>query len=292
MNNKKFTNIISVLTLSAIMVTGGVKATAAADFSEETIYDNAPIVYVTSDNELPEAFRRRSENMKNVPYITPEKARAYNEFVNNKSLDDGIATQAVVYPSVRILQNPQDENYFCGYACLQSILEYHDIDKTQYEIATDAYRQDTALPWFAGTEEQATQWRRYPAAAYLSDELNLDYRPYSSYFGTFTSNELAEKIKYDVSERDEGVLICGVSKGDDSDGSRLPGYPTNQNIGHWIVADGYHWDIPTQKVLEITFVDPAKSGKITWSSSIGKYSHTELDRMYNFAASRGIIWCS
>ena len=230
------------------------------------------------------------EAMKNVPYTTAEKASAYNNYINNKKLNKNIVTRSIIRPSVNIYQNPQEEDYYCGYACLQSILEYHNIDKTQDGIAADAYDTSDALAWFTGSQSQATQWRRYPAAVYLSSELNIDYRPYNSYFGTFNASVLADKVEYDVDEMEEGVLICGVSKGNDSNGSKLPGYPS-YNVSHWIVADGYYWDNTAKEVVEISFVDPAKSSAISWSSSISKYSHTELDRMYNFASARGIIWC-
>ncbi len=291
MKNKKLFRIILCLTVSAMVTCGNVSVLATEDADTKLFYDGAPVVYVTDDSELPEAFRKNSEKMKDVPYTTPERQQAFNDFISNRFLrNKGISTYAVIRPSVDILQNPQDTNFYCGYASLQSVLEYHNIYKTQEEIADEAYYSDDALAWFAGSESQATNWRKYPAAVYLSDMLDLDYRPYSSYFGTFNASVLADKIEYDIDEKGEGILVCGISQGCDDCGSKLPGYP-DCDIRHWIVVDGYYWDNTTQEMTEVTFVDPAKSDAISWSDGIKAYSHTELDRMFEFASGHGIIWC-
>lgn len=85
-------------------------------------------------------------------------------------------------------------------------------------------------------------------------------------------------------------MICGISKANNSDGSRLPGYPTNINVGHWIIADGYIWETNTQSVTGIQYIDPAKSDVISWSDNISAYASTDLTNMFKFARSRGIIW--
>lgn len=201
-----------------------------------------------------------------------------------------ISPYAIIYPSINIYQNPQDTDYYCGYACLQSILEYHNIYKTQTEIANEAYSSSTALAWFNGIQSQATNINYYPAAIYLRSQIDHNYQPYNSYFGTFNSTVLSKKVKYNIDVVEEGVLICGISYGNDYNGSRLPNYPTNQNVSHWILSDGYAWDNVAQSMTAISFVDPAKSSAISWSGPVSAYSSTNVTRMYNFASSRGIIY--
>lgn len=261
--------------------------------STDTYPDGAPVIYVQDDSELPQAMLDNIQACKNKPNLSAEKAekeRSFNEYINNKSLNAGISPFAIIYPSINIYQNPQDTDYYCGYASLQSILEYHGIDKTQAVIASESYSSSSALAWFNGSEAQATNEDYYPAAVYLNSLLSHYYQPLNSYFGTFNSTVLAEKVQYDIDEAEEGVLICGISVGNDSNGSRLPNYPTSQNISHWIVSDGYSWDNVAQSITAIHFVGPAKSDAVFWSDSISAYSSTDITRMYKFATGKGIIW--
>ncbi len=257
-------------------------------------YNGAPIVYVEDDSELPQAMRDNIEKCKNEPYISIEKERSFNEWLNRTSGRIGeITPYWITRPAlITVLQYPQDTDYYCGYAALQSILGSYNIALAQAEIAADAYNANAALAWFSGNNAQATDWRRYPAAAYLDSlpEIDHEYRPYNSWFGTFNASVLVEKIKYDIDEAEVGVLVCGISRAGANSESRLPNYPIDQNIGHWIVVNGYCWDTDTQSVSGICYADPAKSEAVSWSDAISEYAETDPERMFKFASGNGIIW--
>ena len=275
----------TILCLSAISFVAN-----ATDITSE--FDYGPIIYVEDESLIPQAVLNNIAicKAKNSSALTIEKEELFNAYLTQKNIDTmNITPRIVVTHLVDIVQNPQDTNYYCGYAALQSMLEFHDIYKTQSQIASEAYSQTNSLAWFIGSEAQSSDWTAYPAAAYLSAYLNHSFRPFNSYFGTFTESTLLEKIKYNVDIMEEGILVCGVSKGNNSNGSKLPNYPSS-DITHWIIIDGYYLDTDTQEVTAISFVDPAKSDEVSWSDPISAYSETTLTTMFKFAQGRGIIW--
>ena len=97
------------------------------------------------------------------------------------------------------------------------------------------------------------------------------------------------KIKSTI-DVEEGVLACGVSDGRANDGSRLPNYPANESISHWIIIDGYYWETTTETPTKLSYVDPAKSDAISWSGAITAYGDTTIENIYKFTSSRGIIY--
>ena len=288
MIKNKFTRvkiiIMSVLTIIPI-------SASAYDYesSETSEFDYAPIIFIEDDSELPESMRRNIEICNNKEYIEEENEIDF-PISANFSNDNGISPYAIIYPTVfGFNQFPQEENYYCGYASMQSVLDYHNISKSQYVIAGEAYEEEEALPWFIGSNAQATNEAYYPAAVYLNSLLTYQYKPYNSYFGTYTESELSEKLLDTISGSEEGVLICGTSKANEEYGSKLPNYP-NMDITHWIVAYKIAWDIDKQSVTDVYFVDPAKSEAVPWSGSISAYSSTELGRMFKFSQARGIMY--
>lgn len=260
--------------------------------------DNAPVIYVEDDSQLPPAMRKNMENWDEVEQRLKQKEINFQKFLNQEyhnrlisRYNQGLMPYAMVYPSVHdIIQHPQETDYYCGYSALQSILEYYNIDMTQEEIAEEAYDVDSALAWFAGSQSQATNTRYYPAATYLNSKVDHTYSPYNSYFGTFTEDELSEKLKSDIAIDEVPVLICGISKKGEDAPSHLPGYTTDYDISHWIVAYGITWNIDQQKVTEVRYADPAKSEKVSWSASIKAYDKVDLGKMYSFSSGHGIIW--
>ena len=292
MSKNVFTRVTAILTAILMAMVFNIGVYAVEEDNADAI-DGAPVIYVLYDSDLPQAMLDNIRACEGKEYLAIAKEEAYNTFVDENAFDmqSAVSFSTIVRPWIHwIYQHPQERSYYCGYAAFQSILEYHGINMTQEEIADEAYDKNSALAWFTGINDYADNWQYYPAAVYLSSKLDHQYRPYNSYFGTYTANELSAKLKYDIVEANEPIMIAGVSKGNDSNGSRLPGYPTNANISHWIVGDGFKWDIDTQTMPEVHYVDPAKSDAITWSGSIEESTYKDLTRMYNFSTGHGIIW--
>lgn len=281
-----------------LLITLGIGASEYPYDDSGLEYNGAPIVYVEDDSELPQAMRDNIANCTKGPDAFIEKERSFNEWLNRTSERSGeISPYWITRPALTtVLQYPQDTDYYCGYAALQSILASYNITLTQAEIAEEAYRVNSSLAWFSGNNAQATEFTKYPAAVYLNSfsEITHPYEPYNHYFAeeqelTFTSAQFADMIKYDIDVAEVGVLVCGISKENDSNGSKLPNYP-NFDVGHWIVVNGYCWDTDTQSVTGICYADPAKSEAVSWSDAISEYEETDVERMFKFARGNGIIW--
>lgn len=252
---KHFTFITSVFLATILLARYGVNVGA------EIGYEGAPVVYVDSYEELPESVRKLIEENDAYSPENQMKRRKqdaeFNAFINRLKSGRGesVAQRAIVTPTLTGLkQFPQETEFYCGYACLQSALNYHGIDKTQQEIASEAY-----------------------------------FAPYSTYFGDYTKEELSDILIYNISTIREPVLICGISSHDTFEDSHLTGYPTTSDISHWIIVYGIKWDNEQQMVTEVSFRDPAKSNAISWSGSISASATVSLDTIYAFSGGHGII---
>ena len=275
------------------------KSYALADNSNRNplVYNGDSVVIIKGDSEMPEAMLRNIEKTKNAEHRRANKNQMYEEYlktqrllkasVNHRNGPD--QTDAIISISLDVYQNPQDNDSYCGYACLQSVLEYWGIYKSQTQIAAEANESRPQLDWFYGYDWQATDINCYPAAVYLNSINEEYYEPFNGYFGTYNSTQFLNKVLFDIDQVEEPTLVDGLSASYNTN-SQLPNYPSNMDIRHWIVIDGYKWDNMTQSVSEITFVDPAKSSAVSWSSTISAYSSTTVSNMFNFALGRGIIW--
>ena len=292
MKRKSIFAAISLIAVSATIMTSVIHATADNKAEEPLGYDGAPIVIVEEENDLPEAMRRNIEIVKNKPDKRLEQEQAYQNWLAHQDVANGSeSTYAILRPSLDIYQNTQETFYNCGYASLQSILEYHGIEKTQTQIASEAYYTTEPLAWFTGVESAALNLNYYPASVYLNSLLDHTFQPYNLYFGSYTASFLANKVKYNIDQIQEPVMIGGTSWGDDRNGSRLPNYPESKKIDHWIVVDGYHWDNVAQSMTNISFVDPAATcAALDWGDNVSKYSYTDVERMYKFSLGRGIVY--
>lgn len=253
----------------------------------EVDIDGAPVVIIDDISELPESMKRNIEICRNKEQNREEDNRTSEGLLSPLNITpmDLSATPMII----GLYQCPQDYDNYCGYASIQSVLNYHEINKTQTEIAEDAYYDDQALAWFIGTQANAADWEFYPAAVYLSSVLSHDFRPYNSYFGQFNEEVLSDMMFDNIVNVQEPILVCGISSSDMDDASHLPGYPAT-NIGHWIVAYKMTWDIDNQIATEVTYRDPAKSEAVSWSANIEATETVSLEKMFAFSSGHGIIY--
>lgn len=194
-----------------------------------------------------------------------------------------------------LYQVPQEKNYYCGAAAAKSILDNIGIYKSQTTLASNSYLQTERFgntPWYLSNGNEFTQ---FPMATTL---MNAQWEVGDSAFGyvpsplgpagsnPLTVEQCKSYVMSTTSAFDDGygVAACGSSVGSNPS-YRLPGYPTNSNIGHWIVSDGYKDNGST-----IWIVDPAKSSAVSWSGSISAYYSIPASLFRNFIQPRGIIW--
>ena len=183
-----------------------------------------------------------------------------------------------------IMQVPQQNDYYCGYAAIKSVLDYKNIIKTQTQIAEDVYYSDEALAWYRTNGSELTQ---FPAAVGLREYTNDPYVPfpYGAAGGTpISASDIEWRVRSAILN-DRGVLACGTSQGSTpGSNSILPGYPA-QPIHHWIVVKGYSNNGSTMWIA-----DPAKSPAVTWSDSISAQYSISSVTLAAYAQTRGIIW--
>lgn len=190
----------------------------------------------------------------------------------------------VASKNLAIPQEPQETNYWCGYAAIQSLLAFENILHSQTVIAAAVYSTGSACPWYLTNGNSTSQ---FPAAVYLTNEISgFSYVPFP--YGAAGANppsasDLKSRITGTINST-HGVLACGTSKASSGNASHLPDYP-NSNIGHWIVVKGYY-----NYGDNMYIADPAKSSAVSWSGNIQAYYSVLTTKLQAFVAPKGIIW--
>lgn len=284
---------IGLLSTSIVSVSADQNANIHTNTNISAVNDNAPAIGpFVSDSEY-EAQVREKEALA-MEYYTAKLHRNYDaaEQILDKLKGNSVTTPQnrsispyAANATLNILQQPQEKNYWCGYAAMKSLLDYEGISKTQTQIAQQVYSPNIACPWYTINGSDKSQ---FPVAVKLTEWTGYNYvpYPYGAAGGTnLSSSEVRARIITTIDVR-HGVMICGNSRGDlDSDHiSKLPGYP-NDNIGHWVASDGY-----TDNGRYIWIIDPAKSPAVSWSGSINPYYTVDSEKLTAFAKSKGIIW--
>lgn len=216
--------------------------------------------------------------------ITPFKNVGKGQEARIQSSQHESQPQRYFARNLAVTQFPQTTSTYCGYAAIQSILDYNGISKTQPQIASDSvFLGNSACPWYISNGNSISQ---FPAAVYLKNQTGYAYAPWP--YGSAGANpptELQIKVRVTTAiDADRPILALGTSKGDSSDPSHIDGYP-NRDIHHWLVVKGYN-----ENGDSVYIADPAKSSAVSWSSSIyAKYSIT-TEKLTAFVAPKGIIW--
>lgn len=186
--------------------------------------------------------------------------------------------------NLAIQQQGQETNYWCGYAAIQSLLQFEYILHSQTVIAAAVYSTGSACPWYLTNGNSTSQ---FPAAVYLTNEISgFSYVPFP--YGPAGSNppsasDLKTRLTGTVNSG-HGVLACGTSKASSGDASHLPNYPSF-NVNHWIVIKGYY-----NYGNNVYIADPAKSSAVSWSGNIVAYYDIPTSSLQAFVAPKGIIW--
>lgn len=196
---------------------------------------------------------------------------------------DSISSQPSFKRIAGIGQRAQEKDYWCGYAALESLLDYHYKNMTQSEIAKIVYSPDKSCPWYLSNGDSAEQ---FPVVTTLRKYTGFTYIPYP--YGaagsmTLTGSEISWRVKSTICN-EHGLMACGTSSANVNSASHLPKYPA-KTITHWLAIDGY-----SDSGNSIYILDPAKSSAVSWSSSISAMYTVSSDKLAAFASSRGLIW--
>lgn len=279
--------LISIALSSAI--TFGISGTFCG-FKASAEIDNAPII---GEFQYKEEWQKIIEEKEKT-------AIAYNTAIENKNylLASEIAKESNLgfpqntsvmstQPTFKRLgnlgQRPQQTDFWCGYAALESLLDYDYSNMQQSYIAEVTYSKESSCPWYKINGNSIDQ---FPAVTTLRKYIDYSYVPYpygNADSTTLTGNDIEWRIRTTICN-EHGLLACGTSRSDVNADSHLPHYPA-KDITHWVAIDGYG-----NSGDRIYIVDPAKSDAVSWSDNISALYYVTSDKLAAFASSRGIIW--
>lgn len=192
-----------------------------------------------------------------------------------------LSTARATSKTLNMPHYPQETDYYCGYAAIQSILAEAGIYQSQTQIAEGSHNTYSSLPWYYSDYSSLSQ---YPARVYLKNNTGYNYVPFPLAVAGSTSISKADmeyKVVFTI-DQGYGVLVAGESRGGET--SCLPGYPSH-TVNHWIAINGY-----SSSGASIKVVDPAKSSAVWWSEGISSNYSVSSTTMSAYASARGIIW--
>lgn len=264
--------------------------TEASTYNSSAIGNNAPIIGEIEASEYwksLEALKLADMNYTEVcSSLGVNKTYKTILDVNNNIRSNSVQSYSNYNDSLElpIKQFPQERDYWCGYAAIQSLLDYEGIDMTQEEIANEVYDPNKSCLWYTINGTSSSQ---YPVPRFLQKYTGFSYVPYpinQAGAKVLTENDIKPKIMSTLSDG-YGVLAVGESyRKNDKSNSLLPGYPLESKT-HWIAINGYKSD-----GSEVCIADPAKSPAVYWSGSISAYYSIPTKKLASFATMRGIIW--
>jgi len=267
------------------------------ELTKQKLYDYGPVIgefrpdptmlkLIEQLEELGENYYKAAinNNFKASLYLTE-----YFNIINEGSIrnyeDMALETLYRSWYILPVNQVPQQNNYYCGYAAMKSILDYKGVYRTQDQIASTVYRTTCPCPWFISPT--GSSWSDFPVATNLTNWLSTTFVPFP--YGpaggtTITPYDVRWRVKLSV-DSNKGALSCGLSRGT-SPGhlSILPGYPA-VDINHWITLKGYGINGNL-----IYVADPAKSPAVWFSKQISAYYWISDAKLAAYASNRGLIW--
>lgn len=173
-----------------------------------------------------------------------------------------------------IYQKTQEQNYYCGPATAQELLQYKKGTLYSQSSLASSLRCTSETPWYDGLGATG-----YPMADTLNAYINTSwYVPY----GTSVTDS---QFRYDViMDIDNGYGVAGDAL-EVPGGPHLVGHP-NTTIYHWFAIDGYY-----SYGANIWYMDSvAGCTKISWSSGVPAYSSMDYSTLARIVNGRGIIW--
>lgn len=261
---------------------------------ESNAYDFAPVIGEFKYNPEYAKMVREKEELADRYYQAKISGnielatKLLSEFheIGMKSTDnpkDNLNVRAS-YKYLDVWQVPQSTNYYCGYASIKSILDYHRVNKTQDEIAEEVYSINDSCPWYL---MNGNSYDQFPVPKYLKEKTGFNYAPYPYGAAGSANISISDVRRRVVSTLDDeqGLMACGSSKGSESEHeSILPGYPS-YDVNHWIVVRGY------KKYGDTIFIaDPAKSSAVSFSDNIRAYYSVSASKLRAFIQPRGLVW--
>ncbi len=225
-----------------------------------------------------------SGDKKLMKSIMSESIKFNEKLTGKKEKVDKKGTKASSQRSLPIYQKPQVKNNYCGYAAIQSLIQYEGEYKSQYKIAKKVYKTTRSCPWYLSNGNSYSQ---FPVPKYLKNISGYYYMPFP--YGTagttsITTSQVKSKLVFTI-DRNHGLMACGTSKGHIKDHpSKLPKYP-NSKISHWLAIKGYK-DYGNR----VYIVDPAKSSAVEWGNKIDRYYSIPTWKLKYFISTRGLVW--
>lgn len=236
--------------------------------------------------ELDDSIKNVMENSKN--YSEKQLARSRqvltsemvdkinNTFDATGAMKSRVATSSTSGMVWGLTQVTQSNHYYCGPATAKMIID---------DAISGTVSQGTCARSL-GTTSAGTAWRSngsYPMRNTLNSLIGTNfYAAYSA--GTNDVSKLTGKVTSTINS-DWGIAANIYSPAYGT--YRLPGYPANKTIEHWIAIDGYY-----DRGNTIHYADPAYgAGSVSWSGNItSPYSNVSATAMAYLIWERGIVY--
>lgn len=283
-------SLILSMVFSTQLIAASAESTAAGerDIDGTLILDEYPEVQGSSEKEaLAEIYNDYTNGKASKSELADALDSFYNAVGDTEAIESvssepmlksKVSTRATSGYISGLVQNPQENGYYCGPAAAQSILGALDVDVDQSELASDDNLQTEiweSTPWYVDSTTQ------YVMRNVLNDYTGTTYY---SVKAAPTGSQITTYIKFDVGT---GYGIAASFHILKSASTRPAGYPSNKTIGHWVAIRGY-----SNSGSTISWADPAYNG-VGLSSSWNLTSAYLTDTATNVASyvnSRGVIW--
>lgn len=210
----------------------------------------------------------------------------HNSLANEPQLVSNMASLNTRASSniVNVSWQKQLNGYYCGPATASMILKNLGITVAQNNSTLISRLSTTTsgTPWSIGN---GTDISHYPMANTLNLYKGVTLfipRPFVAAQSTLTRSNLKSST---IASIDAGrAFAClGTSKRSSSHSSHLTNYPTNMDVGHWLVISGYG-----NNGESIYVTDPAAG--ISGFENVQRNRYETLDKMYSFASYKGIVF--
>jgi len=217
-----------------------------------------------------------------VQRAAARKQAAAASYVHAKRLRvrsaSGATTEQAATKVLAVRHYGQIKSFYCGPASGKMILKYLDAGPSRYNHRLQTQRRiggpahmatdvNGKTSWASGLFRVGlNRWREGKSDGFYVDK----HDPSVSYF----TNALTLDVDRGYPFGADTVEVAG--------GVHYNGHPTNQTIGHWIVAHGYFGGGTSTR-----FADPSTT---VWSTPSDHFTYTTSDFVNRFLNQNGITW--
>ena len=179
---------------------------------------------------------------------------------------------------IPVPQRIQENGHYCGPACLQMVLAYHGIERTQAQLAEELH---TSM--VTGTEyaDMARVLNTYLFDCEIPGAGQPGYRPVYLVPGKVTEDDMAllkERILRDIATNDPVFIAVNMQEL----------YPQLPKVNHFVLISGYQ--MRNNEILYWYIVDPYAKVQHPSYQGLKIFTPEEIQRALNTNTEPAYIW--